>query len=201
MRPLLLLAAAALSVAAFALTGPTDSAPESYTNVDRADQTYWLLWAGPTFGQPILGSEDTRRGGIYGIEYAKPEPKLRWRSHRAQIVYDAYYQYTKGQGFDGLPVNHSHSYGGIVLARYWRRCDGGLPTYLELGLGYQYANIRTQDLDSNWNTTPVIGVGVAAPIRGGEIFFGCRFFHVSNAGTCGNNQGQNQLHFTAGIRF
>jgi hypothetical protein len=170
-------------------------------HADRNQGVDRFILAGPTFGQAFLGSEDIRRGGFYGFEYAKPEPRFRWRTNRAQMVWEGYFLSSKGQGFDNLPVNHTNAFGGLVLARYWKRGDEGLPTYFELGCGLQWASMPTQDLDSQLSSTPVIGVGVAVPFEGQELLISARIFHISNAGTKGSNQGQNQFHFLVGLRF
>jgi hypothetical protein len=157
--------------------------------------------AGPVFGQHWLGSEDIRRGGYYGLQYAKPEPRFTVWNHRAQMVLEGYYMFTKGQGFDLEPVNHLHQFGGLISARYWARQDRGLERYIEFGWGLTYGDQTTRDLDTQILSTPMIGVGTVVPIEGEELFLSARFFHISNAGFGEANQGSNQFHFLFGYRY
>lgn len=174
----------------------------------RADQVaparpdrFWLADIGAAFGQDIIGSEDTRRGGIYGVGYAWREPRLTYRRNEPHLIVTGYTMFTKGGGFEDIPVNQMRTWGVSVVARYWSHWIRGWNTYLDLGWGGAYNSIRTRDLDRRSNSTPIIGVGVALPTGRTETYLSVRFYHMSNAGTRGNNQGMNQVQFLAGVRF
>lgn len=157
----------------------------------------WRVTLGATFGQETLGSEDTRRGGWYGVGYERPEKRLAWRGLTPTLEWHAYYMFTKGGGFEDIPVNKMRSTGLMAIARYpitrWQRGD----LYVSAGWGLVYNSIRTRDLDSNVNSTPSLGLGWESD----GPFIEARWFHMSNAGFAGNNQGLNQVQFLAGWRF
>lgn len=163
-----------------------------------ADGERWTLWAGPSFGQPILGSEDTRRGGFYALEYARPEKRLTFKGHKGELAWQGYYQLTIGGGFEDEPKSTLHQFGVLAVARYWRRLPETPPAYVEFGLGLQLGNRTTRDLDSTLLSTPMVGVGLQADLFGHPLLLGLRFFHSSNAGLRGDNQGMNQLQFLVG---
>jgi hypothetical protein len=153
--------------------------------------------AGPAFGQDVLGSEDTRRGGFYGVTYSRHEPRFRFRGTEAAVVYGAYYMFTKGGGFEDIPVNKMHSFGATVGARYPLPWISGGRLFADLGWGLAYNSIRTRDLDSRLNSTPYVGVGYA--FEQGTLTL--RWFHMSNGGSNGNNQGLNQAVVLFGMRI
>lgn len=153
------------------------------------------LVAGPSFGQDVLGSEDTRRGGFYGVSFSRHEPRLRFRKAEAAVVYTAYYMFTKGGGFEDIPVNRMRTLGLTAAARYPVALQGRL--FAEGGWGLCYNSITTRDLDSRFNSTPFVGVGYL--FDQGTLTL--RWFHMSNGGTSGNNQGLNQAVLLFGVRL
>lgn len=152
---------------------------------------------GPSFGQPVIGSEDTRRGGYYAVGLERPEPRLTYRGSRGTLQVEGYYLFTKGGGLDGHPVDRMHSYGLLATAKYPNHWIKGWNTHLDLSFGVVYNNITTQDLDSHLNTTPSIGAGVTF----GRFDFTVRWYHASNGGTDGNNQGTNQIQYLISVKF
>lgn len=161
----------------------------------------WVITIAPTAGQKWLGSEDLRRGTYYALQYSVQEPRFTFRGSDAQMVLEAYYQFTKGGTQPNADPNKVNAIGGLVLARYWRQFPQTLPTYFEVGMGVQLNDRVTTDINSYLNTTPVVGVGLIASIGGQEFLLGLRFFHISNGGTRRPNQGQNQLHFHIGAKI
>lgn len=157
----------------------------------------WFFRIGPSFGQPVIGSEDTRRGAHYGVGMRRPEPRFTFKGLRAEMMVEAYYLFTKGGGFEDIPVNNMRSYGAMVTARYHMGWFSPTDTYLDLGFGAVYNSITTRDLDAHFNTTPSIGIGVQIK----DIDFTIRWYHASNGGTSGNNQGTNQIQYLLGYRF
>lgn len=168
---------------------------------DWQEGRYWYGSAAAAFGQDVLGSEDTRRGGVYGVSYAFPEKRLTFRGSKGQAVWTGYYMVTKGAGFEGEPVNHMHTYGVSYTARYWNHMVRGVDTFFDLGWGFAYNNITTRDLDTRLVSTPFLGVGAGIEVGGAEVLAGVRFYHQSNGGTVGNNQGLNQIQYWVGVRF
>lgn len=114
---------------------------------------------------------------------------------------EAYYDYTKSPGVRSTPRNSSQAWGLLAMARYkWTQPDA--PTsFIDIGWGVQVANRTTRDLESKINSTPVLDFGVVLG-RGHEAaIVAARFLHVSNAGTVGDNRGQNQLYLLVQIPF
>lgn len=161
----------------------------------------WRMTVAPTAGQKWFGSEDLRRGTYYALQYSVQEPRFTFRGSKAQMVLEAYYQFTKGGINAGEEPNKVHAIGGLVMARYWRERPETMPTYFEIGMGLQFNNRVTTDITSILSTTPVIGVGLIATIWDQELLLGLRLFHISNGGTRRPNQGQNQLHFHIGAKI
>lgn len=157
----------------------------------------WSFRIGPSFGQPIVGSEDTRRGTFYSLGYSRPEPRITLRGLKGDMLVEGYYLFTKGGGFEDIPVNQMHSYGVMVTAKYWTRWIRGLKTHADLSFGLVHNSITTRDLDSNWNTTPGFGVGIDF----GRFDFTVHWYHASNGGTDGNNQGTNQIQYLLSVKF
>jgi hypothetical protein len=154
------------------------------------------LRLGPSFGQDVLGSEDTRRGAVYEVAFYRPEPRLRFRGRDGSLALTAYYMFTKGGGFEDIPVNQMRTFGLTAAARYPIGSTRDR-FFAEAGWGICHNSITTRDLDSRINSTPFLGVGYA--LDQGTVT--ARWFHMSNGGTSGNNQGLNQLVFLVGVRI
>ncbi len=168
---------------------------------DWSKGTYRIGWTAAGFGQDVLGSEDVRRGGTYAIGIARPEKRFTYKGSEAQIVWSGYYMFTKGAGFEGVAVDHMHSYGFNVGARYWNHFWKGGNTFVDMGWGLAYNNKSTRDLDTRLVSTPYLGIGAAFEIGSVPVISGIRWFHMSNGGTKGNNQGSNQIQYWVGVRF
>lgn len=171
------------------------------TAQDIGSKSGWFITVAPNFGQDIIGSEDTRRGGWYGVGFYRPEKRLAIRGLKSQLHVEGYYMFTKGGGFENLPVDHMHSYGILATSRYWTKWIKGVNTYFDLGFGVAANNITTRDLESRINTTPTIGIGAGWQLKECDILIGVRLFHMSNGGTVGDNQGSNNIQYTLTVRF
>jgi len=190
-RPVALASSLLLGAASFAQDAPRDPNRENF----------WFVSAGTGFGQPVLGSEDIRRGGIYTVGLAMPWNGLKLFGHPGQFVAQGYYMFTKGGGFEDIPVNGLHTYGVLASARYHNHWFKGVDTFFEVGWGFCYSNHSTRDLDSLINSTPTFGIG-ASWAKGNDLVFAqIRWWHMSNGGTDGNNQGLNQIQYIVGVKF
>lgn len=156
-----------------------------------SDAPAWTFRIGPSFGQTTIGSEDTRRGTVWSLGYSRPEKRLTFRGTQADLLIEGYYFFNRGGGFEDIPVNTMHSYGAMATAQYRVKEVRGTTVHFDLSWGLVYNSITTRDLDSRLNSTPAIGIGV----RRGRADFTVRFFHMSNGGTSGNNQGSNNIQY------
>ena len=173
--------------------------------VARADErTAKTHYFGAFFGQSqlILGSEDRRTGGGFSYAYGRPEPQFKWKSIPAQLVIEGYTDHTHSHGVDTERSNDTLSYGVLTYGRWrWPVTKRRVGIYFDLGVGLQYANRSTSDLDSRINSTPMMGFGGVFQFGSQELLLGVRFLHISNAGTDKPNKGQNQLFITAAVRY
>ncbi len=157
------------------------------------------LWFGKS--AKILGSSEVRAGGGVSYDYARPEPRFKFGGVRAQIVYEAYLDYTDTVGAI-RPREATYAGGGLGFARWWGRpFKVGPAFYADLGWGLQVATRPTYDLPSEVNSTPMFDIGAALPAGREQILLGIRFLHISNAGLVPPNRGQDQFFFTAGVQW
>jgi hypothetical protein len=168
---------------------------------ERTTATHYV---GAFFGQStlILGTSDFRTGEGIFYAYGRPEPQLRSGKVEAQMVYEGYIDRTYSSGNDVDPANHTYAYGVLEYGRWrGRMTPDGWGMYFDLGWGLQWADKQTVDLDSKWNSTPMIGFGGVYQFGSQELLIGARLLHLSNAGLVGHNHGQNQILFTISVRF
>jgi len=188
----------AIGAATVATTAVADDGEPWQIPVDKP--SYYLnVFGGQSM--TILGSEDRRTGFGIGFGYGRPEPRFNVSGVRSQLVFEAYYDHTGSRGASGQGPNEAESF-GILAYGHWRwpkKRGGGL--YATLGWGLQYTNRTSVDLDSQINSTPMVGFGVAWDTGQGEASIGLRLLHISNAGLVGRNQGQNQLFLVYTLRF
>jgi hypothetical protein len=164
-------------------------------------QEMWRASAGAVFGQTWLGSQDLRSGGIYTVSYARPEPRLHFWGYDAEMDFEAYYMFSQGGGDFLAGHNSSHHYGLMAVGRYYQKYTKSTRAFVEAGWGLQFTNRLTHDLDSRINSTPMLGVGIVVPFEDFEVMFNVRYFHISNAGTAGGNEGLNFFQVQTGLRF
>ena len=161
----------------------------------------WYVSAGPAFGQVIIGSEDTRRGQAYAVGRVTYSRGLSSSHVPGYMVTELTYNSTRGGGFEDIPGDQLRIVGLQVAARWHPTWLANHKVYAQIGLGITYADHTTRDLDSSFNTAPFVAVGATWPLRGDRAVVEVRFWHVSNGGTVGNNQGMNQLQFLFGVQF
>jgi hypothetical protein len=160
---------------------------------------YFNIYGGQSM--TILGSEDRRTGFGIGFGYGRREPRFAIKGVGSQLVYEVYYEHSSSRGASGQGPNQSESFGVLAYARHRWPQRRGMGLYATVGWGLQYTNRTSVDLDSNLNSTPMLGLGVSWENGFGEGSIGLRFVHISNAGLVGRNQGQNQLSLVYSLRF
>ncbi len=148
----------------------------------------------------ILGSQDSRRGLGFAYQFVKPEKRFDFRQVRAEMVYEVYAHRSWG-GRKGRVRNTQNNFGIAGLARYEQGKPGKSRSFWEAGWGLQLVDRTSQDIDTRLNSTPMIGAGWIHSQGGNETYYSLRYFHISNAGTKGSNQGQNWLQLMVGLRF
>lgn len=190
-----------LPALALILVGAVSHAQEPDPRQVGVSRSGWYAGSGPSLGQDIIGSEEIRRGTILFVGYRRPEKRFELWGRPGELRMEGYYMYTRGAGFFGLITDQMHSFGALASARWRFKWRTEIVPYLELGWGLVYNNQKTFDLNSRLNSTPVAAVGVEFPFFGSEAGFGVRFYHVSNAGTVGSNQGSNNFQFLFSINF
>lgn len=149
-----------------------------------------------------LGSEDRRKAHGFGVGYYLPAPRrLRYRGFVPELLIQGYHHRSTSPGASGVGPNGTDAYGVMALARYTFARQRGIEWVFDMGTGMQYADMRTVDLSGRLSFTPTFGLGVALGEGRSQLLVGVRYLHISNAGLQGNNQGQNQILLTVGVRF
>lgn len=155
-------------------------------------------WGGR--GQLILGSSDPRVTGGFSFGYGMPDPRLRYHHIPGQFMREFYIQRSHSGGTNE-PRNDANAIGFLPYGR-WRFATGrGFGFYFDAGLGVQYQDRTSVDLDLKLNTTPMLGAGVATRVGDTEVLYGIRLLHISNGGRRKPNNGSNQLLLTVFVRF
>ncbi|MDI9639441.1 acyloxyacyl hydrolase [Kamptonema cortianum] len=190
-------------VSSLALANPVEiNSTKSLTlSAQPENESYWYGSAGVVLGFSYIGSEEAREGIRLGVHFAKPEARLRWNGYKAQVVYSGYFMTTRAGGFDDVPINQLFTYGFSATARYFVPFLGMNGTFVDLGWGVAYSNRKTRDLDAQINSTPMIGIGAVVDIGETTLILSGKWFHMSNAGFSGSNQGMNSFIYTIGIKF
>ena len=189
---------AALSIA---LSGLATAAVAQDT-LPPGGRNSWYVAAGPVFGQPIIGSEDSRRGQVYYVGKSTYSRQLSTNKVPAQIVVELYFNNTIGGGYEAdVPINILHMYGFTIAGRWYLSWLSRQRIYAQFGLGLAYGNHATVDLDSLVNSTPYLAIGTTWMMGRTRFMAEARFFHISNGGTDGHNQGSNQLQYLIGVQF
>lgn len=161
----------------------------------------WNLMGAVTKSQGFLGSEDIRHGNAWFVGYGRPEPRFQIGAIPAQWVWSAYVMPSKGNYLDGIPGFHTTAYGILSHGRWRWPTRDGVGAYVDAGLGVQYVNRLSRDINTRYNSTPYAAIGVGIQTGRTETLIGVGFLHVSNAGTKRPNQGQNHLMLMVGVRF
>ena len=167
----------------------------------RSDPTHYVT-AFYGRSQLIFGSEDNRFGGGIAFGYGRPEPRFANGSIAAQMVYETYVDHTQSPGGGGIAPNSTFAGGVLAYSRWlWPTDQYGNGVYADLGWGFQVATETTLDLESIFNSTPVLGFGGIFKDGNHDYLVGIRYLHISNAGFVKPNYGQNELFLTIGFRY
>jgi Lipid A 3-O-deacylase (PagL) len=159
------------------------------------------VWGGRSI-VPFLGSEDTRTARGYGLGFTTKPRWLVSKGADMELFVSAYFHDSSSPGASGKPANKTDAFGALMLLRNTAISGPKFRVYTDIGVGLNLSDQRTVDLSSRLTATPTIGLMFGVPTgRGQEFYFGARLMHLSNAGTAGNNQGNNQLLFVAQYRF
>lgn len=181
-----------LAFFSFASAGDNDS--------EISPSHYFFGFAGES--ATIFGSTDQRVGAGLSYAYGKPEKRFHIGKVGAQLVYELYGDYTESSATAPGARNATFAAGTLAYARWrWPVYQTGMGIYVDLGWGVQAADRTTVDLESIFNSTPVLDVGTS--FRGGhnEYLVGVRYLHISNAGLVLPNYGQNEFYVTVGVRY
>ncbi len=163
------------------------------------DQPRWYMSGHVGQSFRIMGSEDIRHGWCLGAIYAKPEPRFSNSWESGDLAYAAYI--TETHSTRNISGRHSDGVGLIAMMHVHRMLTESWGYYYSLGWGLQYVSKASVDLDSQLNSSPVLGFGVISFWGKREIRIGFDYLHLSNAGLQGSNQGQNQLFFSVATRL
>ena len=167
-----------------------------------AQQRHWFSSAFAGQSMIVFGSSDPRMVGGYGIGYTFGDrAKLRIHKHPGNLIGELYYNYSKSNGIKAYPANSSSAFGVLAYSRYTWYPKEAPASFFDLGWGIQVASRTTHDLESKINSTPFFDFGIIVGPDHPRAFVGGRFMHISNAGTVGKNEGQNQIYFLVQIPF
>jgi hypothetical protein len=162
---------------------------------------YWSVHGYLGRSVKILGTSDIRQGAGLGISFSYPSNWLLIKPYRSELVFEAYSLYTQSIGAVNFGASPTWTFGGLAYARYSGPQTDQMQPYVEIGWGLNYSTARTRDLDSTFNSTPMIGAGVRFYSNSTEFTVGIRLLHLSNGGTYGSNRGQNYLMIHASVRI
>ncbi|MCU0317140.1 MAG: acyloxyacyl hydrolase [Fimbriimonadaceae bacterium] len=132
----------------------------------------------------------------------KPEPVFKYRGRQPHLHQEVFFLFTRGGGLNGLPVDNLNTVGysfGSRLPVPW--FGSSASAFVDLGWGFSFSSDTTVDLDSQINSTPYFGVGFDLGGSASHSFLVIRWFHMSNAGLRGENQGMNAVQLLFGLRL
>jgi hypothetical protein len=110
----------------------------------------------------------------------------------------SWFGYTYGDPDDSVRAEWAH----FFVRQYWRTSSNALRPYVDIGTGPMWSNRRIPAATSKLNFNSQLGLGVVIfPNTKTPLYFGYRFFHISNAGSTGRNPGLNVNGFFAGTRI
>lgn len=148
----------------------------------------------------FLGTQNKRN--VFGVSYSVGMKPPRWLSAAGnELILMGYFHTSIDQENRAKFAKTTNSIGTLAILRYPSVRTGRGNLYFDLGVGLNYANHSSLDLDSKLNSTPMIGLSYGFQRGANEYLLGVRLLHISNAGTKGKNLGSNQLLFTLGMRF
>lgn len=162
---------------------------------------YQMVYVAPFVNVPVLGSQDERVGVFVGYQAVRPEKRFTLWGQPLKLALETNLSYSYGGGWRFRVRDQYLALGLLALAKYEVVGPSRRGFYYELGWGAHFATRRTWDLNSPINSSPVFGGGWIFPVRETTGYLGLRMYHISNAGTSGSNQGQNQLLLFTGFRL
>ena len=166
---------------------------DSHSNWDR------YFWISAEQSVKVLGTQEGRHGFTMHLQNARPDPVMNIRKHPGQFVWEGYASFNWG-GIRASGKVQTASIGGLGLLRHVYGSPGHRRWFWEAGWGLQYTTETSIDLPSQFNSTPTIGIGWIDKLGNNEILIALRFFHISNAGTKGSNNGQNIVKLMVGVK-
>lgn len=166
------------------------------------NEHYQSIGISPFFNLPVLGSQDERTGFFVHYQAVRPEKRLTLWGKNLKLALETNISYSYGGGWRFRHRDQALSVGIAAIAKYEVIGPSRRGSYFEMGWGLNYASRRTWDLNTLLNSTPLLGAGITFPYRQDSVgYLGLRVFHISNAGTYGSNQGQNQLCLFTAFRL
>ena len=149
----------------------------------------------------VLNSQNIHRTFNFTLQHVARQRRLSFHQTPGYLVLEGYYHHSVSSGVKALGSNQTDSLGILAMARYEYRTQRRPFWFAEIGWGLQWASKSTFDLNSQFNSTPVVSGGVILPTHGNELYLGLRYLHISNGGLKKPNNGQNQIHLIAGIKL
>jgi lipid A 3-O-deacylase len=90
----------------------------------------------------------------------------------------------------------------LIRWHFWQSNDGRWTLFGDAGAGLLLSTENVPSTGSDFNFTPQLGGGFSLDIgNDNRLLAGARWHHVSNANTRGDNPGQDNLLFFAGVSF
>jgi opacity protein-like surface antigen len=145
----------------------------------------------------ILGTDEVREGVGAAYGFGRANPRLRIGGVPAQLVHTIHVM----RGYGEVDRDIATSVGYEAVARYRFRTNGKVGAYMDVGWGLEYTDRLSPDIDSHWNSSPMLAAGVAIKQPAGEVMIGLGWYHVSNGGTHKPNLGQNYIMLVLGFRY
>jgi hypothetical protein len=174
------------------------------------------LLADPGVAQQLLFDSDSRTRGLsfgwghswsaglpgYGktqsdIQSIAFHPQMGWFVTSRLELY--------GEGTLLVHIQPAAISGGLagVAGRYHFRNDRNWTPYVSAGAGLLWTSLEVEEIDRVFNFQLLLGIGVRVfpKKRGASWIFEFRNFHISNAGTAGENLGVNSATILAGVAW
>jgi hypothetical protein len=174
------------------------------------------ILADPGVAQQLLFDSDSRTRGLsfgwghswsaglpgYGktqsdIQSVAFHPQMGWFMTRRLELY--------GEGTLLVHVQPAAISGGLagLAGRYHFWNDRNWTPYVSAGAGLLWTSLEVEEIDRVFNFQLLFGIGVRIfpEKRGPSWIFEFRNFHISNAGTAGENLGVNSATILAGVAW
>ena len=169
-----------------------------------------------TKGAEAKDSEDgfhrgLRERGIF-VSYGKKIPINRFETRTDVTVYQVVphwgrFRNSRQEISWELPLiyasspHHAYAFGPTLMGRQYLSDNKSFAPFLELGCGIVYTNFNEKfgELGGHFQFSPQGGIGARTKIsKNGDLVYGVRWFHFSNAGLDSPNTGLNNYLFNIG---